>query len=217
MIKAIGFDLDGTLIDSTDAIVGSFNHTFRALGVEPPPRQAILDTIGVPLEVQLAGFGVSDPAEASRVYREHYVREAPARTTLLPGARAGLERLRTAGMPIGLATSKRRSSAEVLLDHLGVLHHFRVLIGPEDVTRAKPDPESLHRLMDALEVEPGELLFVGDTHFDVEAAHNANVACWCVTTGYESRAELEALGPGAIFDSMAELVDCALTAVEFKR
>lgn len=216
MIRAVGFDLDGTLIDSTDAIVESFIHTFRALGHPPPSRAHILDTIGVPLEEQLRGFGNVDPEEASKVYREHYVREAPAKTTLLPGAREALERLQEADVPIGLATSKRRSSAEVLLDHLGVLHHFRVLIGPEDVTRAKPDPESLHRLMDVLQVAPQELVFVGDSRFDVEAARNAGVACWCVTTGYQSREALVALNPGAIFDSMTELVNSVLTKLRIK-
>jgi phosphoglycolate phosphatase len=211
-MKAVGFDLDGTLIDSTDAIVESFLHSFRAIGRPEPTRDAIISTISVPLEKQFLLLDEAvDAAEASAVYREHYVRESPATTVMLPGAREALDALQQAGLAIGIATSKRRSSAEVLLDHLGVAHYFACCIGPEDVSRAKPDPEPIHALLNGLDVGPEDCVYVGDTHFDVHAARAAGVRAWAVTTGYHTRDQLVEAGADEIFDSMADVVKSVLT------
>ena len=154
MLEGVCFDLDGTLIDSTDAIVDSFRHAFNTLGENVPTRERIIETISVPLEEQFRLLAANDPDHAADVYRAHYNREAPAKTTLLPGAAAALSRLKASGMKLGIATSKRRSSAEPILEHLGVLAFFDVFVGPEDVENPKPHPESLLLVMDQLEVTP---------------------------------------------------------------
>jgi 2-phosphoglycolate phosphatase len=209
-MKAVGFDLDGTLIDSTDAIVASFMHAFDALRRPSPPRDTIVSTISLPLEHQFRLLGVTNVTEAAAVYREHYVREAPATTRVLPGVREALERLHAAGIPMGVATSKKRSSAEVLLPHLGIAHYFACCIGPEDVARPKPDPEPILALAGRMGVAPADLLYVGDTALDVAAARAAGAACWAVTTGYHSREELEGAAADRIFDSIADVAKSVL-------
>ncbi len=211
-MTAAGFDLDGTLIDSTDAIVASFLHTFREMGHAPPSRAEIIATISVTLEDQFRLLSSLDVADAARVYREHYVRTAPATTVLLPGVAEALDELAHAGIRMGVATSKKRTSAEPLLAHLNIARHFEVCIGPEDVTHPKPHPEPIHALMRRMKIaEPSGLVFIGDTHFDAEAALAARVPFIGVTTGYATRAELEACGARTIVDSMAEAVNCVLT------
>jgi len=211
VIKAIAFDLDGTLVDSTEAIVGSFFHTFEVLGEAPPPRKAIVDSIGRLLEDQFRLFTQRDPAECTRIYRAHYGTTACDQTSPLPGARECLERLRAGGFRLGFATSKRRHYAEMILDHLKLLDFFETRLGPDDVDNAKPHPEAVLKSAEGLGVACDELFFVGDTEFDVLAARAANVRCLCVTTGYDTREKLESLEPEAVFDTLDELTDYIFT------
>ena len=213
MIKAATFDLDGTIVDSTQAIVDSFMHTFDALGVAPPPRDRIVRTIGHTLEQQFALFTDRDPAECTRIYRRYYETVARSRSVLLPGAADCLARLAETGLALGFATSKRLKYAVQILEHLGVLDYFVSRIGPDEVTHPKPHPEAVLKSLEHLGVARDEMFFVGDTHFDVLAARAAHVRCLCVTTGYSTRDELVALEPEAVFDTLAELTDYVLNGL----
>jgi len=210
VIKAVTFDLDGTLVDSTEAIVESFFHTFERLGIRPPERDRIVQTIGYTLEEQFSLFTDHDPAACTRVYRAHYETIACAKSVLLPGAAESLERFDEAGLRLGFATSKRLKYAVMILEHLGILDYFTSQIGPDEVTYPKPHPEAVLKSLNHLNVAADEMFFVGDTHFDVLAARDARVRCLCVTTGYNSREELCVLRPEAVFDSLSELTEYAL-------
>lgn len=213
MITAVCFDLDGTLVDSTEAIVESFYHTFDVLKEPRPPREAIVGSIGHVLEHQFSLLTHHDPRECTRIYRTYYGQICRAQTTLMPGGAECLEALADAGLELAFATSKRRKYSEMILEHLGVLDYFMVRIGPDDVSKPKPDAEAVLKACELLSVTPSQMLFIGDTHFDVLAARNAGVRCLCVTTGYATRAELEALEPERVFDSLYELTAYILDEV----
>jgi phosphoglycolate phosphatase len=213
MITAVAYDLDGTLIDSTDAIVLCFMHACDVLGAQRPAREAVVNSIGHILEDQFRLLTPLDPVEAVSVYRERYQKVCCEMTTLLPGAREALERNRQAGLRIGFATSKRRDIAEMILEHLGVLGYFEVRLGPDDVTHPKPHPEVVLKALEGFGVAADEMLFVGDTYFDALAARDAGVRCLCVATGYNTREELEALETDGVFDTLDELTDHLLNVV----
>jgi len=210
MIRAVIFDLDGTFIDSTPAIVESFEYSFERLDIDPPPRQRVIDTIGHTLEDQFALFTERDPEECTRVYRERYAEIAVAKTQLLPGAVESAARFREAGLLLGVATSKKLEYAELILDHFGVLDWFDVRTGPYQVSKPKPHPECLHKTMAGLGVSAHETFYIGDTDFDVKAAKAANVRCLAVTTGYNTREALEALGPELVADHLDEVTEYVL-------
>lgn len=210
MITAVTYDLDGTLIDSTDAIVHCFMKACDDLGLTRPAREDVVRTIGHILEDQFRLLTEGNPEVCAERYRAHYREACRPMTTLLPGAREALERARAAGLRIGFASSKRRTFSEMILEHLGVLDFFEVRLGPEDVTHPKPHPEAVLKALAGFGAAADEMFFVGDTHFDVTAAANAGVRCLCVTTGYNTRAELEQLNPEGVFDTLAELTDYML-------
>jgi len=210
LIRGVVFDLDGTFIDSTPAIVESFYHTFDTLGITRPAEEAIVTSIGHILEDQFALLAECDPHECVAIYRTHYVTVARELTSLQPGAEAAAARLREAGLKIGFATSKKREYAEMILDHLGMLDYFESRIGPHDVTHPKPHPEAILKSAEQLNLNHAEFFFVGDTDFDVKAAHAAKVRCLCVTTGYNTREQLEALEPELVVDSLDEITQYIL-------
>lgn len=214
MLKAVIFDLDGTLIDSTEAIVQSFMHTFDVLGYARPERAEVVRTIGFTLEQHFELFTKHDPHECARIYRAHYGAIALDLTTMLPGCRETLDVLRARGLKLGFATSKQKKYADLILDHLGVLGHFDSCIGPDEVTHPKPHPEAVLTSLAHLDVSADEALFVGDTDFDVKAAHAAGVRCLCVTTGYNTREQLEALNPAGVFETMNALTEHLLASNE---
>ncbi len=216
-LKAICFDLDGTLIDSDEAIVLSFFHACDTLGLPRPSREAIVNSIGYLLEDQIKRLLKCDPDVFAQVYREYYGKVCCEHTDLMPHAREILETLQAAELLLGFATSKRRYFAEIILRHLGVLDFFSARIGGEDVVKPKPDPEALYLVAKKLNVKPQEMMLVGDTHFDVLAAKNAGMRCVCVTLGYESRESLEELNPERIFDSLPEVCDYILTHLDSER
>jgi len=180
-------------------------HMFDALNLERPPRDAIIDSIGVVLEKQISAMTEHDPIECARVYRAHYGDTASAQTIALPGAHAALDALAGAGLALGFATSKRRSYAEKILDHLGLLSFFTARVGPDDVTNHKPHPEPIELAAGQLGIEPARMVYVGDLPIDHEAATAAGAACVCVTTGYATRSELESAGVAHVFDGLAEV------------
>ena len=207
MIRAVLFDLDGTLMDSTDAIVNSYFHTFDTIGEPRPDRETIIGTIGDPLHKQFPTMTDHDVDECIRIYRAYYGEISAAITTLLPGVEETLATLAERGIKLGFVTSKRREAAEMLLEHLGALHYMDARIGPLEVTHHKPHPEPVQKAMEILGVQPEETVFVGDMHFDVLAGLAAGVLTLAVATGYQGRESLETLGADGVYDTMFEVRD----------
>ncbi len=211
MLKAVIFDLDGTLIDSTEPILSGYEYTFAQLDLPVPDRQAVLDTIGAPLEVQVPMLTTACTAEEfSSIYRPYYNEHAPGLTVLLPGAKEALDAFAEAGLKIGFATSKKREVSEMLLEHLGVLHHFESCVGPYEVENPKPHPEPLYVSAKNLNLTVEELAFVGDMHFDIHCAQAAGVRAIAVATGYLSREKLEALNAEVVLDDLYAVRDYLL-------
>lgn len=217
MIRAVTYDLDGTLIDSTEAIVESFMHTFDVIGEPRPPREVIVRGIGHIIEDQFAQMTDRDPHECVRIYRAHYGKICCGKTFLLPGAAEGLAELQAMGLKLAFATSKRLSYAELILDHLGVLGYFESRIGPDEVAHPKPHPEAVLKSLEGLGVDADEMFFVGDTYFDVYAARDAGVRCLCVSTGYNTHEELESFAPEAVFRSLFDVTGYIANEVEANR
>jgi len=192
--RACLFDLDGTLIDSTEAIVESTTRALAELGWPALDRAVVVGHIGYKLEAVFPERGVEERRRLIDVIGRHYDALCEEGTALCPGMGDLLHDLARRGVPMGVVTSKRRHHTEAVLTALGVRERFQVVVACEDVARMKPDPEGLVRALDALDVPPAACLYVGDTRVDVAAARGAGVAVAGVAWGTDGPEVLAAAG-----------------------
>ena len=205
-LTAIIFDLDGTLVDSSPAIVECMNYALAAKGLPPADAHEVKRGIGTPLEKMFSVQTDHDPCELVRLYRERYRKVFLQKTQLLPGAKEALQTLKDRGYRLAVATAKPRYFTEPILEHLGVGHLFDAVAGAEEVTRLKPCPDILHLVLSRLGGREGETLYIGDHPVDVAAGHAAGIEVISVTTGFHSRDELQKLHPAAVVENLQELV-----------
>ena len=186
------FDLDGTLIDSTEAILESFRVTYEILGVPAPKDADVTALIGYPLDDMFARLGI--PTEqidtCVRIYKEHYRHISRAKTVLLPGAKDAVKAAAQFAH-LGIVTTKTGHFSIDLMEHLGLMTYFSVLIGREDVHHPKPSPEPIHKALEALPEVTGNTYMIGDTCMDMDAARAAGVVGIGVLCGYGTAETLE--------------------------
>jgi len=206
---AIIFDLDGTLIDSVAAITESVNVALREMGIPEKDPAVVFRMLGKPFERKCLEFiGAADDDVVERfvtLFRAHYRQICLESTRLLPGGELTLRYLAARPVALGVATTKPREFAEMILTHLECRQFFSVVIGPEDVENVKPDPEPVEKAARRLGVSPADCVYVGDTPIDVEAAHAAGTRCIAVCSGAYSRSELETAGADWIFPGVGDI------------
>ena len=185
--KAVVFDFDYTLGDATDSIVMGFQYGLEQLGWPKPDRETVRGTIGYMLSDSYTMLtGDTDPAHIQRfldlfAYRAKDMQIAT--TVLFPGAAELLKALHTAGVRLGVVSSKRASSLNPVLERLEISPLLDVIIGGDMVSAPKPAPEGLNRAAALVGVAADQLLFCGDTVLDAGAARNAGTHFCAVLNG----------------------------------
>ena len=188
------FDLDGTLIDSTEAILESFDYAFKKQNfnfigtVEDIKKQ-----IGYPLDVMFETLGVDKEKVWDFVdsYKEHYRKISNQKTVLLPNAAKAVQ-IASSIATLGIVTTKTTQYSKILLENMGILHYFDTIIGRQDVTNPKPDPEPIFKALENLNLQPSlDIYMIGDTKLDLIAANEANISSIGVLCGYGSEDELK--------------------------
>ncbi len=190
--KIILFDLDGTIIDSTEAILESFEKAYAAFDKEVPSAESIKSLIGLPLEIMFVKLGVdeSEKMEYAKAYKEHYKTIHTEKTLLLPRAEEAIVLAAEHGR-LGIVTTKTSEYSRILLEHFDLMKYFDILIGREDVENPKPHPEPVERAMNALGYHYGKVTYmIGDTPADMIAAEEADIASIGVLCGYTKKEEL---------------------------
>jgi HAD superfamily hydrolase (TIGR01509 family) len=193
------FDMDGVLVDTG----AHHRHAWRALlaelGAEPPDPEHWRLTIGRPSEEAiplLLGRRLSG-AEARRLAlrkRDLYRERAQAGVEAVPGVAQFLESLARLGVARAVGTSASRWDAERLLDDLGLLRYFEVVVTADDVMLGKPDPEVWTQAARRLRAAPAVCLVFEDALVGVQAARRAGMRAIGVTTAHT---DVELLGAGA--------------------
>jgi pyrophosphatase PpaX len=213
-VRAVFFDLDGTLVDTTDLILASCAHTFeRHLG-SVPSREAIIATFGrslpeVLLEVAHEAGLADPPGEAVAMlatYRAHNDAVHDELIRPFAGVDGMLERIHASGYRLGVVTSKRERSARRGLARYGLERWFAVAIFHDDTDRHKPHPEPLLAAAARAGVPPASAVYVGDSVHDIVAGRAAGMFTVAALWGPFPRADLEAAGPGAMAATPEEVI-----------
>ena len=205
--RAIVFDWDGTLADSTALIAGALRNACAAVGCAVPSETDARYVIGLGLADALAhvapGLGMDEQRALSAHYRRHYL-DGEAAIPLFDGAAALLEELDAAGFLLGVATGKTRAGLDRAIAANGLRDRFHAT-RCADEGFPKPHPDMLLALMDRLAVHPAETLMIGDTTHDLDLARNAGAHAVAVAYGAHDVEGLRSRAPLALVHSIAEL------------
>ena len=208
-LKAVLFDLDGTLIDSSDGIIKSARYALSHYGIEEPDRDKMYQFIGPPLSdsfQKLYGFSPEQAKEAVEVYRKRYNRTGIFECSLYPGVENCIKRLKQQGYRIGMASSKPELSCRRILEHFDILSLFDEVVGATfDGTRDKKEDvlrEVFERWKD---LSPRQMCLVGDTVFDAEGARRVEMPCVAVTYGFGNLEQMKEAGILASCEKLDQL------------
>ncbi len=212
MLRAALFDLDGTLVDTTELIYQSMRHaTGEVLGREIP-RETLMANVGQPLPRQMELIDAERAEALLESYRLHNEEHHDLLIGEFPGVERSLARLGAGGVRVAVVTSKRRSSVGMALERFpGLGEVVDRFVTMEDTAEHKPNPAPLLKGLEFLgDIPPDEAAYVGDSPFDVSAAKAAGVKSVAVSWGAFSEDTLRSAGPDDLVPDLDTAVDLLL-------
>jgi len=203
------FDLDGTLIDSRRDLANAGNAARGHMGMPPLDDERVCSYVGngAPVLVRrLLGEEATEAQvqEALEFFIEYYREHKLDHTTLYPGVRESLDRLRDGGISLAVLTNKPVGVSRAILDGLEVAGHFRQIYGGNSFEFKKPHPIGVETLMAECRAAREQTMMVGDSSVDVQTARNAHVKSCGVTYGLQPES-LRTLPPDLLVDRMEDL------------
>ena len=208
-LRAVAFDLDGTLANSAPGICSTFSTVLTEAGHPLPPMAEVAAMIGLPLgDIMLkyaAGASVDDLDVLVTRYRQIYTTTVVPATLLFPRAWSLLRACRAAGLELAIVTGKTTEVAEAVLRRCRIRGLFKSVVGNERASRPKPFPDLMHIALDELGVPAEQTLLVGDGTHDIEMARGAGVRTCGVAWGVHETERLLAAGADHVVHSLAEL------------
>lgn len=173
MIKAVLFDLDGTLIDTNKLIAESFKHTFKIHHNEEKSDKEVSVFFGQPLEDSFKVYGEDICKAMIETYRGYNEKIHDTMCKEFEGTTETIKTLKEMGIRLAIVTSKRKSLAERGMEINGILEYFDAIITPEDTKEHKPKPGPVLKACEVLGINPEEALMVGDSNFDLMSGKSA--------------------------------------------
>lgn len=196
MINAVIFDLDGTLLDTSESIVECASYAAGILGCPPLPRERLLRFIGPPLSVafpRYCGFDEGTTEEAIRLFRQHYREGAIYHARPYDGIFSLCETLRDRGIRMAVATNKLETMARQLLAYFGLDRYCDPIRGTDEEGKLKK-ADLIRLCLEEYRISPAQAVLMGDTEYDAEGAEGAGVPFLAVTYGFGFRGPEDAAG-----------------------
>ena len=207
--RAVIFDFDFTLADSSRGVFECINSGLKALGLRPATYEEVCTTIGLSLPETLVALKGEEARDLSQRFHMHFLRKADQvmvdLTKVYPETLGALQYLRGRGYLVGVASTKYRYRIENILKRDGLLGFFEAIIGGEDVSEHKPNPECLHKAAAKLGIDLSCCVYVGDNRVDGEAAMRAGIPFIATLTGFTSLEGLKVFNPIAIIENLSQL------------
>jgi len=196
-LRAVLFDLDGTLIDSIALIVDAMHHAFEGFDGPRPSAAEWTLGIGTPLWLQLAQYARNE-VETNQLrdrYRAFQMLNHDRYIKAYPGVAETLAALEGRGLAMAIVTSKLDQLARRNLEYTGLARHFPFVVGVESTTKHKPEPEPVLFALEKLAVPAAETVFVGDSPHDVSAGNSAGVTTVAALWGPFTREQIGVAQP----------------------
>ncbi len=208
-IRALAFDLDGTLVDSVAELAQAANAMRAAFGLPAASLVEVSHWVGngIPrlIERALAELPAPPLDEASALFSAAYLDGLGQPGSLYPGVAEILPQL-AARWPLAVITNKKALFTEPLLQRLGIRHHFALVVSGDTTARSKPDPLPLLYAAEQLQVAVGDWLMIGDSRNDMQAARAAGMGAVGLTYGYNYGEDIRLCAPDYCFDHFADLM-----------
>ncbi len=218
-VRAIAFDLDGTLLDTIHDLAAAVNALLAEEGYEPLAKDELRAMVGKGManlvQRALARAGGVPPAAIDDAtlraalgrYQERYAAVLGRETRPYPGMAEGLARLAAMGFPLAVVTNKAARFVRPHLEHAGIAHLFALVVGGDTLPTRKPDAGPLLHVAAAFGIAPAQLLMVGDSINDVAAARAAGCPVLVLPYGYNEGEPVQNLDADGIVPSLAEVAD----------
>lgn len=212
MYKNVFFDLDGTITDSGEGILNSVEYALKKLGITHYERSKLYGFIGPPLMVSFGEFfGLSEEKckEGVRLYREYYSKNGIYENRLYDGIISLLEKLKSAGINIVLATSKPHEFAEEILRYFGIAQYFNHIAAAEMNGKRNEKPDIIAYALEISGAEKSKTVMAGDRRFDILGAKTMGISSIGVLYGFGTEYELVKAGADYIAktpESISEIV-----------
>jgi len=204
--KTILWDMDGTLIDQTAAIIRAYGDVIESMGGGIPDPEVIRRSLGGPMASTMALFiDHTGLDEASKRFRQRFPEIMFDGLIILPGGLGLIESANKAHIAQVIFTNKHGDTARKVSEYAGFSKYIPICIGNTDTDWHKPQAQLTHYVLDQIDASAAGACMIGDSPTDIETAHNAGLPCYCVATGAHSTDEMLAAGAEAAFNSLFEL------------
>ena len=216
--KLIGFDLDGTLVNSLPDLALSVNSALAEFDLPQAPEELVLTWIGNGAPVLIARALDWAQKQTGRVLTEEEIKQITERfnfyygenlcnvSRLYPNVKETLETLKEKGYVLAVVTNKPTRHVQPVLAAFGIDHLFSEMLGGQSFPAIKPHPGPLYYLCGKFGFEPRQVLFVGDSKNDIIAGHAAGCAVVGLTYGYNYNIPISESNPDWVFDDFAQLL-----------
>lgn len=213
MIDTLIFDFDGTLMDTNNVIVQSWQQVYRKYTGHDGDTDYILSTFGEPLEESLENAFPDVPLEETvNTYRTWHGEHYWDMIELFPGITEMLKEAKARGYRLAIATSRLKETLFLGLDKYNLTDLFDTIVTVEEVANHKPEPDCILKVLEELDVPPEKAAMVGDSRLDMMCAHNAGVKAilvgWSVTVTERDFSGTPALEkPDSIIETAMDIFD----------
>lgn len=211
-IKHLCFDLDGTLVDSSETIYKSTITTLQRMDIKFGFSKNDLDKrIGKHFVDIFNEFDVLVPdfEHFIKIYKSIYFDFIDS-SVLYPNVSEILEQLKNSDLKISLLTTKAQDQADLIINHFNLRPYFNIVMGRINEIPHKPAPEPLLLICTSLGILPGETIMIGDTELDIQCGKNAGTKTCAVSYGYRTIEQLEADKPDYLINSIMEIPELVL-------
>lgn len=209
MYKAIIFDLDGTLLDTSKDICENLNKTFKKFSLPEISLEKTIEYVGNGARKLVErAVGLNDPGLIEKVYIDFSKRYADCEnnlTCLYPYESEVLQNFKNTGVKLAILTNKPQAATERVFAKFLANFGFSIVLGQTEYRPLKPNPASVFEILQSLNVEKKDCLFVGDGEADIQTAKNADIDCACVLWGFRSAKQLKEAGGNIFVSSFREL------------